>query len=108
MLLPPLSLSLSGQRVLEEVLTPLLEQLQEKDDDHEIVLDGLQQVMAVKSNAVLPMIIPQLIRPPVNIKALSVLSSVAGSALNKHLPRVIPALVRSLQDEEDVSHVTIM
>ena len=86
----------------------MLEQLQEKGDDHEIVLDGLQQVMAVKSNAILSIIIPQLIQPPVNIKALSVLFSVGGSALNKHLPCVIPALVRSLQDEEDISHVTIM
>ena len=98
-----------GQRVLEEVLTPLLEQLQSRDgDSKEIVLDGLQQVMAIKSNVVLPMIIPRLIAPPINSRALALLSSVAGSALYRHLPKVIPALVSSLEKETTVSHVIIM
>ena len=84
--------------MLEEILTPLVDKLQSSADDEErmLVLDGLQQIMAVRSNVVLPMIIPHLIQPPVNIKALALLSSVAGHALYKHLPRVIPALVTSL------------
>ena len=80
--------------MLEEVLTPLVDKLQSSNDSEErlLVLDGLQQIMAVRSNVVLPMVIPHLIQPPINIKALSLLSSVAGHALYKHLPRVIPAL----------------
>ena len=81
-----------GQKVLEEILSPLLELLQE-DVEKEQVLDGLQQVMAVKSHAVLPMMVPQLVTPPVNTKALATLASVAGPALNRHLAKVIPALV---------------
>jgi hypothetical protein len=93
-----------GQNVLDEVLVPLLEQLGKTDDvdQRERVLDGLQQVMAVKSNVVLPMIIPRLIQPPVNVRALSLLSSVGGQALYKHLPRVIPALVSSLQNAKEM------
>ena len=93
-----------GQHVLEEILTPLLIKLGKSSDDErrDIVLDGLQQIMSVKSNVVLPMVIPQLIQTPVNVRALSVLSSVAGHALYKHLPRVIPALVSSLAKEKEV------
>ena len=70
----------------------MLELLQ-GDADKERVLDGLQQVMAVKSHAVLPMMVPQLVAPPVNTRALATLASVAGPALNRHLTKVIPALV---------------
>ena len=86
-----------GQKVLEEILSPLLELLQE-DAEKEQVLDGLQQVMAVKSHAVLPMMVPQLVTPPVNTKALATLASVAGPALNRHLAKVIPALVGAAAD----------
>ncbi len=91
-----------GQRVLEEILSPLVDKLQssENDEDRMVVLDGIQQIMAIRSNVVLPMIIPHLIQPPVNIKALSLLSSVAGHALYKHLSRVIPALVTCITQHQ--------
>lgn len=66
-----------------------------------MALDGLKQVMAVKSKVVLPQLIPQLVRPPANTKALALLSSVAGDALHKHLDRIIPALISSLEGNED-------
>ena len=68
----------AGPRILDEVLSPLLLDLS-REDRSEIALDGLKQVMAVKSRVVLPHIIPQLVRPPVNTKALALLSSVAGN-----------------------------
>ena len=71
--LPP-----QGPRILDEVLSPLLADLS-SEDRSEIALDGLKQVMAVKSSVVLPHIIPQLVQPPVNAKALALLSSVAGN-----------------------------
>ena len=37
--------------------------------------------MAVKSRVVLPHIVPQLVKPPVNARALALLSSVAGAFL---------------------------
>lgn len=60
------------------MLSPLLADLS-SEDRSEIALDGLKQVMAVKSSVVLPHIIPQLVQPPVNAKALALLSSVAGT-----------------------------
>ena len=55
----------------------------------EYALDGLQQVMAIKSYAVLPYLVPKLIQPPVNTKALSLLASVAGTALDKELHKIL-------------------
>ena len=77
--LPPSSLPPPGPRVLDEVLSPLLSSLSSSSSEHsEVALDGLRQVMAVKSRVVLPHIVPQLIKPPVNIRALALLTSVAG------------------------------
>ena len=65
----------------------------------EYALDGLTQVMAVKSRVVLPYIVPQLTEAPVNTRALAFLSSVAGEALTKHLGRILPALMSSLSEK---------
>lgn len=59
-------------------------------------MDGLRQVMAIKSRVVLPYLVPQLTAPPANTKALSILASVAGEALNKHLSKILPALQTTL------------
>lgn len=58
----------------------------------EWTLDGLRQVIAIKSRFVLPYLVPQLTTPPTNTKALAILASVAGEALNKQLPKILPAL----------------
>ena len=42
------------------------------------------------------MLVTQLTAPPVNSRALSFLSSVAGDALTKHLGKILPALMSSL------------
>ncbi|KAI1293700.1 eIF-2-alpha kinase activator GCN1 [Halotydeus destructor] len=89
-----------GSLALDEILTPLLNQLDDSDKG-EATLDGLRQVMAIKSKIVLPYLVPQLTAVPVNTKALSVLSSVAGEALSKHLPKVLPALLQALAEAID-------
>lgn len=88
----------------------------------EFALDGLKQVMAVKSRSVLPYLVPkvslwhffpplpllamspsdsapplQLTAPPVNTAVLAFLSSVAGDALTRHLGVILPALLSSLK-----------
>ncbi|CAH1119168.1 unnamed protein product [Phaedon cochleariae] len=86
-----------GARALDDILPALLNQLNDEDPDVvEWTLDGLRQVMAIKSRVVLPYLVPQLTAPPANTKALSILASVAGEALNKYLPRILPALQAAL------------
>ncbi|OWF34605.1 Translational activator GCN1 [Mizuhopecten yessoensis] len=55
--------------------------------------------MTVKSRVVMPYLVPQLVTPPVNTQALSLLSSVAGDSLTKHLPRILPALMDTLSEK---------
>lgn len=64
----------------------------------EYALDGLRQVMAVKSRVVLPFLVPQLITPPVNTRALAILSAVAGDSLTRHLSKILPAMLKAMQD----------
>ncbi len=69
----------SGSRVLDEILTPLLSGVSGGDSEgSDVALDALRQLMAVKSHVVLPHVVPQLIKPPVNLRALALLTSVAG------------------------------
>lgn len=89
-----------GQRALEDIIPPLLKRLDDPSES-EFALDGLKQVMAVKSRVILPYLVPQLTAPPVNTRALSLLSSVAGESLNKHLGKILPALMSSLAEKMD-------
>ncbi|XP_059138605.1 stalled ribosome sensor GCN1-like isoform X2 [Physella acuta] len=86
-----------GQRALDEILPNLLRNLNDPEIS-ERALDGLKQVMTVKSRVVLPYLVPQLTAAPVNTQALSLLSSVAGEALTKHLGKILPALMSSLSE----------
>ncbi|XP_006818140.1 LOW QUALITY PROTEIN: stalled ribosome sensor GCN1-like [Saccoglossus kowalevskii] len=86
-----------GYQALDDILPPLLDSL----DDPTVgpyALDGLREVMAVKSIVVLPYLVPKLTASPVNIRALAVLSEVAGAALTKHLSRILPALLGALNE----------
>lgn len=86
-----------GVRALDDILPAMLNQLNDADAElAECTLDGLRQVMAIKSRVVLPYLVPQLTAPPVNTKALSILASVAGEALNKYLHKILPALLQAL------------
>ncbi|XP_050428073.1 eIF-2-alpha kinase activator GCN1 isoform X2 [Adelges cooleyi] len=93
-----------GHRALDDILPPMLNNLNNPDPEiAERTLDGLRQVMAVKSRVVLPYLIPQLTQPPVNTKALSILASVAGEALNKYLHKILPALLTALSKTESAA-----
>lgn len=74
-----------GVRALDDILPAMLMQLNSPDQaEAENTLDGLRQVMAIKSRVVLPYLVPQLTSQPVNTKALSILASVAGEALTRY------------------------
>ncbi|XP_035021502.1 eIF-2-alpha kinase activator GCN1 [Hippoglossus stenolepis] len=85
-----------GHQALDDILPNLLRQL---DDEKTagFALDGLKQVMAVKSRSVLPYLVPKLTAPPVNTRVLAFLSAVAGDALTRHLGVILPALLSSLK-----------
>uniref|UniRef100_A0A1B6CCQ0 TOG domain-containing protein n=1 Tax=Clastoptera arizonana TaxID=38151 RepID=A0A1B6CCQ0_9HEMI len=88
-----------GVRALDDILPALLNQLNDPDPlVAERTLDGLRQVMAIKSRVVLPYLVPQLTAPPVNTKALSILAAVAGDALTKYLHKILPALLTALSE----------
>ncbi|KAF5292015.1 hypothetical protein FQA39_LY14132 [Lamprigera yunnana] len=96
-----------GARALDDILPTMLNKL--NDDDPKIVewtLDGLRQVMAIKSRVVLPYLVPQLTSSPANTRALSILASVAGEALNKYLPRILPALQTTLASSKGMPEET--
>ncbi len=87
----------------------MLEQMTDnasKHDDEEAqilyenTLDGLRQVMAIKARAVLPYLVPQLITPPVNTRALASLAPVSGEALHRHLPKILPALISAVAEAQ--------
>jgi hypothetical protein len=60
-------------------------------------LDGLKQLMIVKSRAVLPFLVPHLTQPPVDIQSLCALCSCASiDVLGRHLNKVLVTLVHAL------------
>ncbi|XP_073675995.1 stalled ribosome sensor GCN1 [Garra rufa] len=87
-----------GHQALDDILPTLLKQL-EDEETSEFALDGLKQVMAVKSRSVLPYLVPKLTAPPVNTRVLAFLSAVAGDALTRHLGVILPALLSSLKEK---------
>ncbi|CAL8247414.1 unnamed protein product [Merluccius merluccius] len=89
-----------GHQALDDILPALLKQLDD-EDTAEFALDGLKQVMAVKSRSVLPYLVPKLTAPPVNTRVLAFLSVVAGDALTRHLGVILPALLSSLKNKLD-------
>jgi len=91
--------STTGSRALDDILPAMLNQLNSPDPVlAESTLNGLREVMAIKSRVVLPYLIPQLTSVPVNTKALSMLACVAGESLTKYLPKILPALLSALTE----------
>ncbi|XP_005190412.2 stalled ribosome sensor GCN1 [Musca domestica] len=94
-----------GSKALDDILPSMMEGLSDPDPNiSENTLDGLRQVMSIKSRVVLPYLVPQLTTPPVNTKALSILVSVAGDALTKYLPKILHALLEALSEAQGTSN----
>eukprot|EP01135_Chromosphaera_perkinsii_P011402 Nk52_evm47s2391 gene=Nk52_evmTU47s2391 len=96
-----------GSRAIDEVIPGMLALLADEEVG-DFCLHGLQRILSVKSHVVLPFLIPKLIAPPQSkfqIQALGALASVAGTALNRHIPEIVPALLnavsRTKEDERD-------
>ena len=109
-----------GPKVLDDVLPPLLASLSKErvvEGEPSPAGDALRQILLVRSQAVLPFLIPKLIaRPltPANAGALSSVASVAGAALNEHLSDILPVLLgeatnpsRSAEDVKEIKYLPL-
>ncbi|KAG0496604.1 hypothetical protein HPP92_001295 [Vanilla planifolia] len=97
----------AGMQAIDDIVPTLLRAL-EDDETSDTALDGLKQILSVRTSAVLPHILPKLVHLPLSAfsaHALGALAEVAGSALNFHVGTVLPALLVGMgDDDEDVRH----
>ncbi|CAK9164333.1 unnamed protein product [Ilex paraguariensis] len=92
----------AGMQAIDEIVPTLLHAL-EDDETSDTGLDGLKQILSVRTAAVLPHILPKLVHLPLsafNAHALGALAEVAGPGLDFHLNSVLPALLAAMGDED--------
>lgn len=98
----------AGMQAIDEIVPTLLHAL-EDDQTSDTALDGLKQILSVRTTAVLPHILPKLVHPPItafNAHALGALAEVAGPGLDFHLSTILPALLAGMSDaDEDVRNM---
>ncbi|KAH7543347.1 hypothetical protein FEM48_Zijuj02G0174600 [Ziziphus jujuba var. spinosa] len=91
----------AGMQAIDEIVPTLLHALE--GDTSDTALDGLKQILSVRTSAVLPHILPKLVHLPLsafNAHALGALAEVAGPGLNFHLGTVLPALLAAMGGED--------
>nr|XP_034925309.1 protein ILITYHIA isoform X5 [Populus alba] len=92
----------AGMQAIDEIVPTLLHAL-EDDETSDTALDGLKQILSVRTTAVLPHILPKLVHLPLsafNAHALGALAEVAGPGLNFHLGTILPALLSAMGAED--------
>ncbi|KAK2365272.1 protein ILITYHIA [Trifolium repens] len=90
----------AGMQAIDEIVPTLLHAL-EDDETSDTALDGLKQILSVRTSAVLPHILPKLVHPPLsafNAHALGALAEVAGPGLDFHLGTVLPPLLSGMSN----------
>jgi HEAT repeat protein len=91
----------AGLQAIDEIVPTLLHAL-EDDEMSDTALDGLKQILSVRTTAVLPHILPKLVQSPLsafNAHALGALAEVAGPGLDFHLGTILPALLAAMGDD---------
>lgn len=92
----------AGMQAIDEIVPTLLHAL-EDDDMADTALDGLKQILSVRTAAVLPHILPKLVHLPLsefNAHALGAVAEVACAGLNVHLSTILPALLSAMGDDD--------
>ncbi|KAG6737159.1 hypothetical protein POTOM_059802 [Populus tomentosa] len=92
----------AGMQAIDEIVPTLLHAL-EDDETSDTALDGLKQILSVRTTTVLPHILPKLVHLPLsafNAHALGALAEVAGPGLNFHLGTILPALLSAMGAED--------
>ncbi|XP_059308205.1 protein ILITYHIA isoform X2 [Lycium ferocissimum] len=88
----------AGIQAIDEIVPTILHAL-EDEETSDTALDGLKQILSVRTTAVLPHILPKLVHLPLsafNAHALGALAEVAGPGLDSHLSTVLPALLNAM------------
>ncbi|KAM3200382.1 protein ILITYHIA isoform X1 [Capsicum annuum] len=88
----------AGMQAIDEIVPTLLHAL-EDEETSDTALDGLKQILSVRTTAVLPHILPKLVHFPLsafNAHALGALAEVAGPGLDSHLSTILPALLNAM------------
>ena len=98
--------ALLGPRVLDMVMQSLF-RLIDDPEQKDLAYDGLKQLLAVRSQVVLPYIIPRLIEPPINFAGIITLVGAAGEALNPFLAKLISTLSDTYLNSEDEDKQTL-
>ncbi|KAJ6855029.1 hypothetical protein NC651_039871 [Populus alba x Populus x berolinensis] len=97
-----LAFKIAGMQAIDEIVPTLLHAL-EDDETSDTALDGLKQILSVRTTVVLPHILPKLVHLPLsafNAHALGALAEVAGPGLNFHLGAILPALLSAMGAED--------
>lgn len=92
----------AGLQAIDEIVPTLLHAL-EDDKTSDTALDGLKQILGVRTSALLPHILPKLVHPPLSAfhaHALGALAEVAGPGLDFHLGTVLPPLLSAMTDDD--------
>ncbi|KAJ8498675.1 hypothetical protein OPV22_009227 [Ensete ventricosum] len=92
----------AGMQAIDEIVPTLLHAL-EDDATSDTALDGLKQILSVRTAAVLPHILPKLVQLPLsafNAHALGALAEVAGAGLNSHIGTILPPLIIAMGDDD--------
>ena len=87
-----------GNSAVDEVIPQLLEMLNTSDGSED-ALSALQEIMATKSDVIFPILIPSLLTPPINGRAIGALAQAAGHALYKRLSTIINSLVDGISND---------
>ncbi|KAL6545243.1 eIF-2-alpha kinase activator GCN1 [Orobanche gracilis] len=93
----------AGLQAIDEIVPTLLHAL-EDEQTSDTALDGLKQILSVRTTAVLPHILPKLVNLPLsafNAHALGALAEVAGTGLDSHLGTLLPALLAGMDDDDE-------
>lgn len=86
-----------GNSAVDEVIPQLLEMLNSSDGSED-ALCALQEIMSTKSDVIFPILIPSLLTPPINGRAIGALAQAAGNALYKRLSTILNALVDGISN----------
>ncbi|KYQ88256.1 HEAT repeat-containing protein [Tieghemostelium lacteum] len=90
-----------GSKASNEILPNLIQLLDGQNKQSAYALDGIRQIILVKSSVVLPVLVPKLLAKPIsssNVKALASLAGDAGEGLYNHLTTIIPTMIQSFTD----------